>query len=69
LWTRLLHPCQLTRSGDRTLGYLVHPPAGGGEAKRAFEAMMQMKKIDIAAIMAAIEAVRNPTLTSQEARR
>ena len=27
--------------------------AGGGEAKRAFEAMMTMKKIDIAAIEAA----------------
>ena len=27
--------------------------AGGGEAKRAFEAMMKMKKIDIAAIEAA----------------
>ena len=27
--------------------------AGGGEAKRAFEAMMPMKKIDIAAIEAA----------------
>jgi hypothetical protein len=26
--------------------------AGGGEAKRAFEAMMTMKKIDIAAIEA-----------------
>jgi predicted 3-demethylubiquinone-9 3-methyltransferase (glyoxalase superfamily) len=29
------------------------PAAGGGEAKRAFEAMMTMKKIDIAAIEAA----------------
>jgi predicted 3-demethylubiquinone-9 3-methyltransferase (glyoxalase superfamily) len=28
--------------------------AGGGEAKRAFEAMMPMKKIDVAAIKAAI---------------
>ena len=28
--------------------------AGGGEAKRAFEAMMPMKKIDVAAITAAI---------------
>jgi predicted 3-demethylubiquinone-9 3-methyltransferase (glyoxalase superfamily) len=27
--------------------------AGGGEAKRAFEAMMPMKKIDIATIEAA----------------
>jgi predicted 3-demethylubiquinone-9 3-methyltransferase (glyoxalase superfamily) len=27
--------------------------AGGGEAKRAFEAMLTMKKIDIAAIEAA----------------
>jgi len=27
--------------------------AGGGEAKRAFEAMMKMKKIDVAAIEAA----------------
>jgi len=27
--------------------------AGGGEAKRAFEAMMQMRKIDVAAIIAA----------------
>jgi hypothetical protein len=27
--------------------------AGGGEAKRAFEAMMSMKKIDVAAIKAA----------------
>ena len=27
--------------------------AGGGEAKRAFEAMMTMKKIDVAAIEAA----------------
>jgi predicted 3-demethylubiquinone-9 3-methyltransferase (glyoxalase superfamily) len=27
--------------------------AGGGEAKRAFDAMMTMKKIDVAAIMAA----------------
>jgi predicted 3-demethylubiquinone-9 3-methyltransferase (glyoxalase superfamily) len=27
--------------------------AGGGEAKRAFEAMMSMKKIDVAAIQAA----------------
>jgi predicted 3-demethylubiquinone-9 3-methyltransferase (glyoxalase superfamily) len=27
--------------------------AGGGEAKRAFDAMMGMKKIDIAAIKAA----------------
>ena len=27
--------------------------AGGGEAKRAFEAMMKMRKIDIAAIEAA----------------
>ena len=29
--------------------------AGGGAAKRAFEAMMRMKKIDIAAIEAARE--------------
>jgi predicted 3-demethylubiquinone-9 3-methyltransferase (glyoxalase superfamily) len=28
-------------------------PAGGGEAKRAFEAMMPMQKIDIATIEAA----------------
>jgi predicted 3-demethylubiquinone-9 3-methyltransferase (glyoxalase superfamily) len=28
--------------------------AGGGEAKRAFEAMMPMKKIDVATIEAAI---------------
>ncbi len=27
--------------------------AGGGEAKRAFEAMMDMRKIDVAAIEAA----------------
>jgi predicted 3-demethylubiquinone-9 3-methyltransferase (glyoxalase superfamily) len=31
--------------------------AGGGEAKRAFEAMMGMTKIDVAAITAARRAV------------
>ena len=29
--------------------------AGGGEASRAFEAMMKMKKIDVAAIEAAVK--------------
>ena len=47
---------------QRSLGSLVadHPApltdalaAGGGEAKRAFEAMMTMQKIDIATIEAA----------------
>jgi predicted 3-demethylubiquinone-9 3-methyltransferase (glyoxalase superfamily) len=37
-------------SGKATRSWLA---AGGGEAKRAFEAMMTMKKIDIAAIEAA----------------
>ena len=32
--------------------------AGGGEAKRAFEAMLDMHKIDVAAIAAAIKAAR-----------
>jgi predicted 3-demethylubiquinone-9 3-methyltransferase (glyoxalase superfamily) len=36
--------------------------AGGAEARRAFEAMMPMKKIDIATI----EAARRGTLTSSE---
>ncbi len=37
------HPARLTEA----------LAAGGGEAKRAFEAMMPMKKIDIATIEAA----------------
>ncbi len=31
----------------------VRPAAGGDEAKRAFDAMMNMRKIDVAAIKAA----------------
>ena len=34
-------------------GSLVLREIGGAEAKRAFEAMMGMRKIDVAAIMAA----------------
>src|SRR3954449_582455 len=36
--------------------------AGGDEAKRAFDAMMPMKKIDVATIMAAREAARRDDL-------
>jgi hypothetical protein len=32
---------------------LLRSPGGGNEAKRAFDAMMDMKKIDVAAIKAA----------------
>jgi hypothetical protein len=43
--------------------YRALPAAGGGEAKRAFETMMTMEKIDIAAIEAS--AVSKPRVGAQ----
>lgn len=41
------------KGGVLTVQFTVMGTAGGAEAKRAFEAMMPMSKIDVAAIEAA----------------